>query len=92
MILRFAALSKGSSQNNLLSPREIKVVALMARDQGNKDIVRELFISEATVRTQIIYMVPFFRVKRGFAGLIPHLPPRPLEHSPFQGVQGVYLR
>jgi DNA-binding NarL/FixJ family response regulator len=37
----------------LLSERELAVLKLVARGQSNADIARELFLSEATVKTYV---------------------------------------
>jgi DNA-binding NarL/FixJ family response regulator len=39
-----------------LSPREIEVVALVARGASNREIARDLRISEATVKTHLIHI------------------------------------
>ena len=63
LVERFAALSKGSSQSNLLSPREIEVATLMARGASNKEIASQLVIGEATVKTHIIHIFNKLEVK-----------------------------
>ena len=44
-----APLSAGSAQNQVLSPRETDVLALITEGMGNKEIARELDISVRTV-------------------------------------------
>lgn len=38
-----------------LSAREVEILAAVARGLGNKEIARELFISEATVKTHLVH-------------------------------------
>lgn len=40
-----------------LSERELEVLALMARGHGNKDIARELWIGESTVKTHVTHIL-----------------------------------
>lgn len=39
-----------------LSPRELELLALLARGMSNKEIARGLFISESTVKTHLIHI------------------------------------
>ena len=39
-----------------LSPRELEVLALVARGASNKEIARRLHISQATVKTHLIHV------------------------------------
>lgn len=39
-----------------LSAREVEILAAVARGLGNKEIARELFISEATVKTHLVHV------------------------------------
>lgn len=43
----------GSTQSESLSDRELDVVRLLGRGLGNKEIARELFISESTVKFHV---------------------------------------
>ena len=38
-----------------LSAREVEILAAVARGLGNREIARELFISEATVKTHLVH-------------------------------------
>lgn len=40
-----------------LSERELEVLTLMARGQGNKDIARELWLGESTVKTHVSHIL-----------------------------------
>ncbi|ARQ70555.1 response regulator [Streptomyces marincola] len=46
-----------------LSAREREVLALVAKGTGNREIARELFISEATVKTHLTHLYRKLRVK-----------------------------
>ncbi len=53
--------SAGTSANNVLaeplSDRELEVLTLMARGHGNRDIARELWIGESTVKTHVSHIL-----------------------------------
>jgi len=50
---RFAELSRQTQSPETLSERELEVLALMAKGEGNKLIASNLIISESTVKTHI---------------------------------------
>ena len=50
---RFAELSRQTQPPQTLSERELEVLALMAKGEGNKLIASNLIISESTVKTHI---------------------------------------
>ncbi|GAB3677624.1 response regulator transcription factor [Actinocorallia lasiicapitis] len=39
-----------------LSPREIEILGLLARGRSNRELAKELFISEATVKTHLVHI------------------------------------
>lgn len=45
-----------SPQRDLLTPRELEVLQLVAAGTTNREIARELFISEATVKTHLLHI------------------------------------
>lgn len=47
----------------VLSPREAEVLALVAKGQSNPSIARELFLSEATVKTHLLHAFEKLEVK-----------------------------
>lgn len=50
---RFAQLSRQASETEVLSPREMEVLRLMAKGAPNKEIAATLSLSESTVKTHI---------------------------------------
>ncbi|GAA4902072.1 two component transcriptional regulator, LuxR family [Stackebrandtia albiflava] len=46
-----------------LSPREVEVLSLIARGHTNKEAARELFISEATIKTHLLHIYAKLEVK-----------------------------
>ena len=60
LIDRFTQLSRSSSPKQLaeatLSPRELEVLALIAKGGSNKSIAADLYIGESTVKTHIIHI------------------------------------
>lgn len=55
-IVRHLATGEGSSKTGLelLQPREAEILKLAAKGMSNKEIARELFISERTVQTHLV--------------------------------------
>ncbi|MCZ6535513.1 MAG: response regulator transcription factor [Chloroflexi bacterium] len=60
---RFSQLSKTPASEEVLSPREIEVLQLMATGSANKEIASQLFIGESTVKTHIIHIFNKLGVK-----------------------------
>ncbi len=50
---RFAQLSRQASKTEVLSPREVEVLQLMAKGTPNKEIAATLSLGESTVKTHI---------------------------------------
>ena len=50
---RFAQLSRQASKTEVLSPREVEVLQLMAKGAPNKEIAATLSLGESTVKTHI---------------------------------------
>ncbi len=50
---RFTQLSRQGPDTEILSPREVEVLQLMAKGAANKEIASSLSISESTVKTHI---------------------------------------
>ncbi|GAH80743.1 unnamed protein product, partial [marine sediment metagenome] len=46
--------SGGKTDFEQLQPRELEVIKLAAKGMSNKEIARELFISERTVQTHLV--------------------------------------
>lgn len=47
-------LSSSNKSENCLSPREFVVLSLVAKGYSNKEIAKELFVSEFTIKTHLI--------------------------------------
>ena len=60
---RFSQLSHDSVPEEVLSPREVQVLQLIAKSAVNKEIANELFIAESTVKTHIIHIFNKLGVK-----------------------------
>ncbi len=60
---RFSQLSHDSVPEEVLSPREVEVLQLIAKSAVNKEIANELFIGESTVKTHIIHIFNKLEVK-----------------------------
>ncbi|MEU2422734.1 response regulator transcription factor [Streptomyces sp. NPDC007851] len=58
-----AVRAPGAPGNEPLSAREREVLALVARGTSNREIARELFISEATVKTHLTHLYTKLGVK-----------------------------
>ena len=63
LIDRFSQLSHDSVPQDVLSPREVEVLQLIAKSAVNKEIASELFIGESTVKTHIIHIFNKLGVK-----------------------------
>ncbi len=46
----------GDQKNSALSPRELEVLRLVAAGGTNRSIARQLFVSEATVKTHLLHL------------------------------------
>jgi len=53
---RFSQLARAPDPGEVLSPREVEVLQLMAKSTVNKEIAAELLIGESTVKTHIIHI------------------------------------
>ena len=53
---RFSQLARAPDPGEVLSPRELEVLQLMAKSTVNKEIAAELLIGESTVKTHIIHI------------------------------------
>ena len=60
---RFSELSRAPAQVEILSPREVQVLQLIAKSAVNKEIATELLIGESTVKTHIIHIFNKLGVK-----------------------------
>ncbi|MER7011870.1 response regulator transcription factor [Saccharopolyspora sp. NPDC000359] len=49
-------LRRRRTPEEALSGREVEILELLARGLGNRDLARELFISEATVKTHLVHI------------------------------------
>ncbi|WP_369233150.1 response regulator [Streptomyces sp. R21] len=58
-----AVRAPGAPGNESLSAREREVLALVAKGTSNREIARELFISEATVKTHLTHLYAKLGVK-----------------------------
>ncbi|MGW7612441.1 response regulator [Streptomyces sp. NPDC054766] len=58
-----AVRDSGAPGNEALSAREREVLALVAKGTSNREIARELFISEATVKTHLTHLYAKLGVK-----------------------------
>jgi len=58
-----AVRTPGAPGNESLSAREREVLALVAKGTSNREIARELFISEATVKTHLTHLYAKLGVK-----------------------------
>jgi len=53
---RFSELARAPDTGDVLSPREVEVLQLMAKSSVNKEIAAELLIGESTVKTHIVHI------------------------------------
>ncbi len=60
---RFSQLSRAPDTGDVLSPREVEVLQLMAKSTVNKEIATELLIGESTVKTHIVHIFNKLGVK-----------------------------
>ena len=60
---RFSQLARAPATEEVLSPRELEVLQLMAQSRVNKEIAAELLIGESTVKTHIVHIFNKLGVK-----------------------------
>ncbi len=60
---RFSQLARAPDTGEVLSPREVEVLQLMAKSTFNKEIATELLIRESTVKTHIVHIFNKLGVK-----------------------------
>ena len=60
---RFSQLSRAPATEDVLTPRELDVLKLMAEGTGHKEIASHLFIGASTVKTHIIHIFNKLEVK-----------------------------
>jgi DNA-binding NarL/FixJ family response regulator len=60
---RFSQLARAPDTGEVLSPREVEVLQLMAKSTFNKEIATELLIGESTVKTHIVHIFNKLGVK-----------------------------
>ena len=60
---RFSQLARAPDPGEILSPREVEVLQLMAKSTVNKEIATELLIGESTVKTHIVHIFNKLGVK-----------------------------
>ena len=60
---RFSQLARAPDTREVLSPREVEVLQLMAKSTVNKEIATELLIGESTVKTHIVHIFNKLGVK-----------------------------
>ena len=60
---RFSQLARAPDPGEVLSPREVEVLQLMAKSTVNKEIATELLIGESTVKTHIVHIFNKLGVK-----------------------------
>ncbi len=60
---RFSQLARAPDPGEILSPREVEVLQLMAKSTVNKEIATELLIGESTVKTHSVHIFNKLGVK-----------------------------
>ena len=60
---RFSQISRAPVAEEVLSPREVEVLQLMAKSSVNKEIATQLLIGESTVKTHIVHIFNKLGVK-----------------------------